>query len=93
MIGGRFGLDSKQNAELAEKGRGENLSRGIEATGGSQKSAAHVTVCSKIAKNYNVVMMRLRHHLLMVAFSLGLPMEMRTCCKSWIWRLRDRRQL
>ncbi len=57
MIGGRFGLDSKQNAELAEIGRGEDLSRGIEATGGSQKSAAHATVCNKIAKNFNVVRM------------------------------------
>lgn len=59
-----------ENLEEGQKVEDEQLiPQKEEATGERRKT--HVTVCNKLAKLYNVAVTHLRHHLPMVAFSLG----------------------
>lgn len=63
-------VESKQNAQQAEEDSGARISRAEQRRRGEQKRSA-VTVCSKLAKIFNTAVTHLRHHLPMVAFSLG----------------------
>jgi len=66
-------VELKQNAETAEMEEGVRISRAeIKRREDRKNSVAHVTVCSKLAKIFNVAVTHLRHHLPMVAFSLGI---------------------
>jgi hypothetical protein len=60
--------ESKQNAQQAEENAGMRISR-AEQRRREQQGA--VTVCTKLAKIFNAAVTHLRHHLPMVAFSLG----------------------
>ncbi len=65
-------VESKQMMEEQEENQGVKISRAEQRRRDEQKrSAAHVTVCTKLAKIFNVAVTHLRHHLPMVAYALG----------------------
>ena len=63
-------VESKQNAQQAEEDAGVRISRAEQRRRDEQRRSA-VTACTKLAKIFNVAVTHLRHHLPMVAFSLG----------------------
>jgi len=63
-------VESKQNVQQAEENAGVRISRAEQKRREEQRRSA-VTVCSKLAKIFNTAVTHLRHHLPMVAFSLG----------------------
>ena len=63
-------VEEKQNAMQAEEDAGVRISRAEQRRRVEQKKSA-VTICTKLAKIFNTAVTHLRHHLPMVAFSLG----------------------
>ena len=65
-------IEEKQNLDKREEEAGVRISRAEQKRRMEKRqSGGEVTVCTKLAKIYNAAVTFLRHHLPMVAFSLG----------------------